>query len=890
MSPASPPSCPRCGASIPARADGQLCPACLLSVALEPTASEGKAGETPPPGLLGEPAEFPCEFGGYRLLGILGSGGMGTVYEAEQIDTARRVAVKVLGHRLDSTEARQRFLREGRLAAGIRHPNSLYVFGTEEIAGRPVFTMEIASGGTLNDRLKRQGPLPVADTVDAILDVIAGLEAALAVGVLHRDVKPSNCFVSTDGSVKIGDFGLSVSTLARDESCPTGTGVIMGTPAFASPEQLRGMDLDLRSDVYSVGATLFTLLAGKPPLGGRNAVEIVAAALENRPTQLSDERPDIPTGLANVVARCLAKKPQQRYADYAALHRALLPFGSTRAEPAPMGARLVAGFLDIAVCGILPAVAIHAFAGFDIDDRVLFLERSAPQIFAWAGLALISVIYSTVFEGIWGAGLGKALMGLRVARRDGHGPGFGRALARGLLSAMFGNLGKLVCLALISDEAYAAGGYVLVGASNLVALLAFATMRRRNGLATVWDLATGTRVVIRPTGSARPSFGREATPEESSAEGEPLGPFRITGTVRKSGWMTGYDPALRRTVWLRKRATRLESARRDVARPGRNRWLQSVEGPAGTWDVFEAPPGQPLPRRVEAASGPKQRGLPWDSLRHWLHDLADEIGPASQDGTLPAQLSLDHVWVTAEGRALLLDEPWPTGPRTAERVGALDLAGRQRFLQGVASCVDPATVPLHARAFLGSLSGGTFESFSFVTGNLRSLCHRPAKVSRQQRAASLLAVPIFLVVFLALIVVGDQAAGGATSTQDDLPNFLVLPMLILFALGALLAIPQLLGLLTIRTTPEQLVFGYAVVSAGGEPAGRGRLLARWLIVWTLPIVAFALCGWAAGKGWGGWSGLGLLLLLPWLAGLVYAAWRPARGLQDRWTGSYLVPR
>ena len=119
--------------------------------------------------------------------------------------------------------------------------------------------MEIADSGTLEDTLKKRGPLAVSEAVDAILDVVSGLEAAFAVGVLHRDIKPSNCFVGPDGSVKVGDFGLSVSTLARDDSYITASGMIMGTPAFASPEQLRGDQLDVRADIYSVGATLFTL-------------------------------------------------------------------------------------------------------------------------------------------------------------------------------------------------------------------------------------------------------------------------------------------------------------------------------------------------------------------------------------------------------------------------------------------------------------------------------------------------------------------------------------------------------------------------------------------------------------------------------------------------------
>ena len=285
MSTSSRDRCKRCGAVVPSKSGENLCPACLMSGALEPpgsdtdTVSLASDSPSPRPGF----SEFPFEFGGYRLLGFLGSGGMGTVYEAEQLATGRRVALKMLGQQLDSPDLRQRFLREGRLAAGVNHPNSLYIYGSEEIEGVPVITMEIAGSGTLKDKLAKRGPLPVAEAVDAILDVIAGLESAYAAGVLHRDIKPSNCFVSPDGSVKVGDFGLSVSTLAKDDSYATATGVIMGTPAYAAPEQLRGDDLDVRADIYSVGATLFTLLTGKAPFDGKNAVQVVANAVNQKP-------------------------------------------------------------------------------------------------------------------------------------------------------------------------------------------------------------------------------------------------------------------------------------------------------------------------------------------------------------------------------------------------------------------------------------------------------------------------------------------------------------------------------------------------------------------------------------------------------------------------------
>jgi serine/threonine protein kinase len=370
------------------------------------------------------PSEFPCEFGGYRLLGLLGSGGMGTVYEAEQLATGRRVALKMLGQQFDSPQMRQRFLREGRLAASVNHPNSLYVFGSEEIEGVPVITMEIAGSGTLKDALKTRGPLAVSEAVDAILDVIAGLEAAFAGGVLHRDIKPSNCFVSPDGSVKIGDFGLSVSTLARDDSYVTATGVIMGTPAFAPPEQLRGDELDVRADIYSVGATLYTLLTGRAPFEGKNAVQVVANVMNQKPAPVSELRGEVPVGLERVVARCLGKEPEGRYADYSQLRNALLPFSSSEPEPASMLLRVSAGWIDYLLAFVPPYVILmFTVGGEELLVRPL-VERSLSSATCYFLFLGIGFLYFAIAEGIWGAGLGKWLKGLRVVRPKGRPPGF----------------------------------------------------------------------------------------------------------------------------------------------------------------------------------------------------------------------------------------------------------------------------------------------------------------------------------------------------------------------------------------------------------------------------------------------------------------------------------
>ena len=486
-------TCTRCGTPIPVGATDQLCPACLMSGALKTPIDETATLPPRQSPSRSESTEFPCEFGDYRLLGLLGSGGMGTVYDAEQIATGRRVALKMLGHQLDSPDMRHRFLREGRLAASVSHPNCLYIFGSEEIEGAPVITMEIAGSGTLKDKLKKRGPLPVTEAVDATLDVIAGLEAAFAAGVLHRDIKPSNCFVSPDGSVKVGDFGLSVSTLAKDDSYLTATGVIMGTPAYAPPEQLRGDNLDVRSDIYSVAATLFTLLTGRAPFEGDNAVQVVANAVNKKAKPLTELREDVPPGLERAVARCLAKEPEGRYADYTALRNALLPFSSKEPEPASMRIRSPAGWIDYLIAFLIPFVILVLSIGSQEFHIRPLVERTLYSARYYIAFLSFGFLYFSIVEGIWGAGLGKWLKGLRVVREDGRPPGVGRALIRILIPILCIEAVRIPFLmATISvtdiNDITKTHIWLYIGASNVcpwIAVLLQLRARRENGFATV---------------------------------------------------------------------------------------------------------------------------------------------------------------------------------------------------------------------------------------------------------------------------------------------------------------------------------------------------------------------------------------------------------------------
>src|SRR5215207_1905509 len=413
--------CPRCGRELPPDAPEGLCASCLLTAGVEPVTGSSDAtstawASTGYPPRPGAPRLVDGQlWGPYRVIRLLGRGGMGEVYEAEQLQTGRRLALKVLRNTLRGDEDRARFLREGQLAASISHPHTVYIFGSEEVGGAPAITMELLSGGTLKDRVSADGPMPPSAAVSAVLDIIGGLDAAQAAGILHRDIKPSNCFVDADGAVKVGDFGLSISTLTRDVRHGLATAGFEGTPHFAAPEQLRGEPLDVRADIYAVGATLYYLLTGRPPLDAPDLRELVPKVASEKPASPRVLRRDIPRGLAAVVLRCLAKAPAGRPQSHAELADLLRPYVSADEVPAPLGPRFVAWIADALVFAIMTWVlTVSAWTGATLGSTTTLL-----QLAAWPWLT--GMIYYFVLEGCWSASLGKRLMGLRVTSRASTG-------------------------------------------------------------------------------------------------------------------------------------------------------------------------------------------------------------------------------------------------------------------------------------------------------------------------------------------------------------------------------------------------------------------------------------------------------------------------------------
>lgn len=253
--------------------------------------------------------------GGYRLLRRLGSGAMADVYLAEQASLSRAVAVKVLRPETAvRPSAVLRFTQEARAAAGLVHGNIVQIHEVDCIDGHHFLAEEYVAGPTLRTWLQERGPLEAGQALSLLAQVGSALERAAEQGVVHRDIKPENLLVTPAGEVKVADFGLArVLSAANEGPELTQHGTALGTPLYMSPEQAEGSPVDARSDLYSLGATLYHLLAGRPPFGGPTHLAVALAHLKEAPEPLERHRPDLPLSLTDIVLRLLAKAPADRF-------------------------------------------------------------------------------------------------------------------------------------------------------------------------------------------------------------------------------------------------------------------------------------------------------------------------------------------------------------------------------------------------------------------------------------------------------------------------------------------------------------------------------------------------------------------------------------------------
>lgn len=285
------------------------------------------------PGCLGK-------LGHYELESVLGQGSFGIVLKAFDEKLHRLVAIKVMPPALAATSApRKRFLREARSAAAIRHENIVAIHAVEE-QPLPYLVMEYVPGVTLQEWLDQHGPLDVTDVLRIGQQIAAGLAAAHAHGLIHRDIKPANILLESgiEPRAKITDFGLARTA---DDASLTQSGIIAGTPLYMSPEQARGLALDPRSDLFSLGSVLYTMICGRPPFRAPNTIAVLKRLCEETPRSIMEVIPEVPAWLCQLIARLHAKEPADRFASAREVAELLGQYLAYRQEPERVAAPIL---------------------------------------------------------------------------------------------------------------------------------------------------------------------------------------------------------------------------------------------------------------------------------------------------------------------------------------------------------------------------------------------------------------------------------------------------------------------------------------------------------------------------------------------------------------------
>ena len=623
-------------------------------------------------------------------------------------------------------------------------------------------------------------------------------------------------------------------------------------------------------------------------------------------------RPEIPAALESAIFRGLERDRDRRWHDLARFRNALLPFVSNRMRLADQALRVSALLVDLIILGLVFWAMIAILAAWPNESGQVFsrFRRYLPILFVT--YRSIWIAYFTVLEGLWGASVGKRLTGLRVRRVAGGGPpGLKLALARAATFCGVAFLAADVATCLFVQRlhwdaiAYEPISLMLYGAGLLTAA---STMRAGNGFQGIHEWISGTRVVrLDQAARRRAPRGRRAPSRSRELVGGPVGvlkavgPFRVRGAVRWDGdrrVLLGEDSTLERPVWLvlrPKGSPAPTSARRDLGRPSRPRWLSGGEQSEGRWDAYAAPLGCPL----ADLAGPL--GLPWIDARPILHELADELAKAIAEKTLPEALSVEQVWVQPDGSVQLVDPIEPSGGRIVggdqERAlgllrvtAALGLEGGRRRGSGPPSAIY-APVPEHAARVLDRLierprrGDSSYVDVATLAADLETDREKPTEVDVARRAAHLAPAVLVLAPWLAgMFYIASRPRMRFLNDAWDLLIFAPL----LWVIWAFIT----RGGLLLRLA------GIALIRSDSRPAEGWRCAWRALVVWTPLVALLSLSCWSRVAVLNSTS-KGLAILPAVLLGVsvaylvacpVLALVFPARSLHDRLAGTSLVPK
>ena len=337
----------------------------------------------------------------------IGIGGMGEVYRAVDTSLGRPVAIKVISPRVAADpHLVQRFVREARLQARIDHPHVAHVYHVGRHERRHYFVLEYLPGGSLQDRLREVGRLDPEEAVEVILEVADILKSCRRLGIVHRDLKPSNIMFTGDGSIKLTDFGIAKPT-GEDATHLTESGAVVGTPRYLSPEAAAGGEITWRSDVYSLGCTLYRLLFGRPPYAQKGAVQLAVAHIREPFPEPDNLPPGVGQELMDVLRRMMAKEPGERFDDYESLASALSAARPKLVRPIGPWRRLGVGLVDALVTGGVFLMLVIMTAGVlqFLKPGQGAVEKMMPFLLSLAAVACHGIVPafsgSTLVQGMF---------------------------------------------------------------------------------------------------------------------------------------------------------------------------------------------------------------------------------------------------------------------------------------------------------------------------------------------------------------------------------------------------------------------------------------------------------------------------------------------------------
>ncbi len=666
---------------------------------LEETSADNSNTRPSPKGRRAKGAE-PRRIGGYELEALIGQGGMGRVYRAED-STGRFVALKLLSPDLArSTEALARFKQEGLIAGQLNHPHCVFVHRVDEDSGTPFIAMELMTGQTLKDLVLLRGALPYQEAVRLILQCIDGLIAAHAIGMIHRDIKPANCYLDDTGNVKVGDFGLARSLVG--DSDLTQTGAFLGTPLFASPEQLIGQAIDTRSDIYSLTATLYYLLAGKAPFESPHPAQVIAKIVSAEPPNFQSAGIDIPPALERIVMKGLERDTSKRYASFDQMRYDLEDALQPKSEATTLSRRALAWIGDYFIITTIVGGVLLLIAMLSDATKNPFSANLVSTVLVF--------FYFLGQESLFSTSVGKAAMRIAVVdKKTGLHPSLIQVLTRSLIYVITSSLPILVVKYLLPlmDSQWEALLFCCSVILNAALMLSTWPATKKRQLLHDWVSGTECRTQIAatsnaPTKLAIPDWKLPLTTSlrNPKAMPETIGRFSIEGEIaiqpmdHGARWFLARDRQLDRAIWIASLdgiSYALAGAQFCKSKSMRLRLVEEGTTGESHWFAFVATEGIPLQECVN-------RGIqfPWPITRSVLTEYAElnmlvgDLQGETDMQTLEHLIRPERIWIEPSGRLTIVDFVLEEPTASRSKAGSI----QQSFVRQVAFLGLPASHPL----------------------------------------------------------------------------------------------------------------------------------------------------------------------------------------------------